>query len=122
MDELFLKFGGVFHLLLIAFHLFFWKLFNWKKELKRVSHINRGAMQVMNIKLIFVFLLFGFLSFFYFDELLNTQLGNVLLIAISAFWLFRAVEQLIFFKPSSKSIGLMLFFFIGFVLYFIPLV
>jgi len=29
--------GGIFNLLFAVFHLFFWKLFNWKDELKSIK-------------------------------------------------------------------------------------
>jgi len=50
--------GGIFNLLFAVFHLFFWKLFNWKYELKSISFVNRNIMQVLNLCLAFVFVIF----------------------------------------------------------------
>ncbi len=56
--ELLIKLGGIYYIILIVFHLLFWRIFNWQEDLRSVSFINRSTMQVMNIFLIFVFLFF----------------------------------------------------------------
>ena len=122
MNENLIKIGGYYHIAFLIFHIMFWKLFDWKKDLKSLSYINRAVMQILNIKLIYVFLVFSFISIFYTKELLTTELGFVLIVSIMLFWLFRTIEQLIFFDiKNSKSIILTFLFIVGFGLYLLPI-
>jgi len=104
-----------------AFHLAFWKLFDWKRELPKLKAVNRGVMQVLNLRLTYVFFVIAFISFFYADELLTTSLGKVVLAATSLFALMRAVEQLIFWKIDKIGAIFFVLFLIGASLYAIPL-
>lgn len=114
--------GGFFHFGFAVFHLFFWKLFNWKKDLASLTHINRAVMQILNLCLTFVFFVAAYISIFHSHELVTTNLGNVILVSISAFWLLRLIEQIIFFGLKKRlSIILTVLFFAGFVIYLLPL-
>ena len=113
--------GGIFNLLFAVFHLFFWKLFNWKDELKSISFINRNIMQVLNLCLAFVFIIFSYISIFHTDEMLNTELGLSLTLCISVFWFLRSLEQVVFFKLKTAISWILLFLYIiGTLLYSIP--
>ena len=121
MNELLVILGGVYTVFLILFHLLFWRIFKWPETLVSLSYINRSTIQVLNISITFVFFIFAYLSFVHTDELLNTQLGRSLLSLIACLWLFRAVQQVIFYKPKHKaSLGLTFYFLLGAVLYGIP--
>ena len=114
--------GGIFHLGFAVFHLFFWRLFNWKKDLASLTYINRAVMQILNLCLTFVFFVAAYISIFHSRELVATSLGNVILVSISAFWLLRFIEQIIFFGLKKRlSITLTVLFFAGFVIYLFPL-
>lgn len=97
------KLGGVANLGWLVFHCFFWRLFNWKSQLKRLSEVNSGVMQVLNLCLSFVFLLFAAISLLHADELLNPGLGRSLLAGIGIFWILRLIEQPVFFGFSRIS-------------------
>ncbi len=56
--------GGVYNLLLALSHMGFWRLFRWKEELPKMSFINRGVIQLLNIHLTIVFLVGAFIAFF----------------------------------------------------------
>jgi len=121
-NEIILTIGGAYVVALIIFHLFFWKLFSWKKDLKRITPINRATMQVMNIALIFIFLIFAYISFFYIDELLTTSLGKTLLLLIGLLWLFRSLLQIIFYGLKNKtSLLFFVYFLLGGIIYLYPL-
>jgi len=49
---------GILNVALVVFHLALWRLFRWGTELGKVSPINRGVMQVLNLCLMFVFLVY----------------------------------------------------------------
>jgi len=113
--------GGFFHFGFVVFHLFFWKIFKWKKDLKSLLPVNRAVMQIMNICLIFMFFLIGSISLFHSNELLTENLGRVFLISVSGFWFLRLILQFIYFGlRKSLSVILSILFLIGSVIYIIP--
>lgn len=121
-NESILFFGGLYNLILTVFHLCFWRLFHWRKDLASLSLINRSVMQILNLCLTFVFIIFAYLSFFHTTELLSTSLGSSLLIMMAIFWLLRAIEQVYFFGLKSHiSKGFFVFFLLGTVIYTLPL-
>ena len=113
--------GGIYCLIFAIFHLAFWKLFDWKNELPKLKSVNRGVMQVLNLRLTYVFLVVAFISFFFADDLINTRLGNVILGSVSIFAVMRAVEQLIFWKIEKIGIAFFFIFLIGAGIFAIPL-
>jgi len=122
MGEILLAIGTTYSIGFVIFHIMFWKIFHWKTDLRSITRINRGIMQVMNLRLIYVFLFFAYVSSFQQKALLSTPLGKIILFFISIFWFMRAVEQIIFFdRKNSVSIVLTVVFAIGGFLYLIPI-
>ncbi len=120
-SEVWIVIGGIYHLLLIVFHLMFWKIFDWRRDLASLGFLNRQIMQVLNLCLIFVFVIFAYVSFEHSAELLSTGLGQALLLLIAVFWFARAIEQVIFFRLRRLlSIGFLLAFVLGGLLYLYP--
>lgn len=113
--------GGIYCLIFAVFHLAFWKLFDWKNDLPKLKSVNRGVMQVLNLRLTYVFIVVAFLSFFFAEDLINTKLGNVILGAVSIFAVMRAIEQLIFWKIEKIGIAFFFIFLIGAGIFAIPL-
>ena len=123
MNSTLLKIGGIYNFCFLVFHIFFWKIFRWNADLRSLTETNRGIMQVLNLRLIYVFLVFGAISFMYSSILLTTELGKFIVLSISVFWFLRAIEQLIFFPLDNPfSIGLTVVCIIGGMLYLIPLI
>ncbi len=75
--------GGIFNLGFAVFHLLFWRLFDWKKDLASLTALNRSVMQILNLCLTFLLLVMGYISLFLRRELLSTELGKTLLIAMA---------------------------------------
>ena len=123
MKELLIIGGGVYTILLIVFHLLFWRLFNWPQTLIALNDVNKATIQVLNISITFIFGIFAYISFVHTRDLLNTHLGRTLLVLISALWLFRAMQQILFYKLKHKiSVGLALYFMVGSILYGAPVI
>ncbi len=121
INEYLLYAAGALNIVVAVFHLLFWKLFHWKTELKKTSSLNSAVMQVMNLRLIYLFLLTAFLCFFYTRDLVETRVGNAMLIGFSFLWLGRLVEQFIFFKLNHWIGYAVTFLFIaGTVLFALP--
>ncbi len=94
--------GGFYCLAFAIFHLAFWKIFDWKTDLPKLNDTNRGVMQVLNLRLTYIFLAFAFISIFFNSDLLTTDVGKTILAMISLFWLMRAIEQPIFWQFSDR--------------------
>lgn len=119
--ELLIKAGGIYNIVLVIFHLLFWRIFNWKEDLRSLSFLNRAIMQVLNLSLTFAFVIFSYISLVHTKELISTSLGQSLLGLIALFWLARSVEQVVFFKLKNwRSIAFLVFFLVGTVLYAVP--
>lgn len=115
--------GGILWLAVFVFHVLFWKLFKWKQELIKLSDVNKAVIQVLNLCLMWVFLIFAYVSIFHADELLTTGLGKSVLIGMVLFGIFRSVEQVIFFNLKDIRSKFVLFVaMIGTAIYAIPLV
>lgn len=122
-NETLIYIGGIYNILLIIFHLSFWRIFKWEKELKRMNFLNGNVYQILNISLTFVFVIFAYLSFFYNNELISTPLGNITLKLIAFFWFFRALQQIYFFGIKNWiSIGFTIFFLVGSIIYIYPVI
>jgi len=121
--ETLIKAGGLYNIILIVFHLLFWRIFNWKDDLPSLSFLNRAIMPVLNLSLTFVFVIFAYISLVHSNELLSTSLGRSLLMLIAVFWFARAMMQVVYFKLQHwGSLAFLLFFLAGAVLYGIPAV
>ncbi|MBM9499968.1 hypothetical protein JWG44_06855 [Leptospira sp. 201903071] len=120
--EDFLILGAVHSVGFAVFHLYFWKLFRWKEDLKRVSFANRAILQIANLRLIYVFIFMAVISFFFRTDLVHSRMGTWILIGFSLFWWGRLVEQFIFLRVNQAMVHfLSVLFFLGGVLYLIPL-
>ncbi len=101
---LLVKVGGYASIGWLIFHLLFWQLFDWRAELRRLSHLNSGVMQVLNLCLSFVFLLFAIVSLRHTNELITTGIGRTIALGIGAFWFFRFLLQPLFWGTSLTSV------------------
>ncbi|MGQ0835157.1 MAG: hypothetical protein ACT4O5_09605 [Gammaproteobacteria bacterium] len=110
--------AGLFNLAFAIFHLFFWRLFDWQKELPRLGISNRGIMQVLNLCMTYVFAVTASVLFLFPNEVAGTELGRFLLIAIAGFWLARAIFQPMFFGLQHPlSVVLLGVFILGTILH-----
>ena len=116
-----IKAGVIYNLALVVFNLLFWKLFNWQDELRSLSVLNRATMQVMNLSLVVVFVMFAYLSLVHTDQLYSTTLGRALLLSIAVFFMLRAALQVVFFRLQHWiSYAFLVYFIAGGLLYGIP--
>lgn len=114
---------GIYNLAFAVFHISFWKIFKWKDDLKKISIGNRAIIQILNIRLIYIFLLMAFVYIFYPDQLIETKMGFVLLIGFLVFWIGRTIEQFIFLRVKSKMVTILtIVFFVGIIIHLLPIV
>lgn len=100
MTESHLTITGIILITLALAHPILPKYFNWSKELQQISLINRQIMYVHTFFIAFMLFLMGLLCLTSSSELINTKLGNRVLLGLSIFWTTRLVIQ--FFGYSSK--------------------
>jgi hypothetical protein len=106
--------AGVFNLALAAFHLSFWRLFNWPDSLAESGALNRGVTQILNLAITYLFILCALVCFLFPAELTATSLGRFWLIAMAGFWLARALIQPVFFGlRHALSLALFCAFIVG---------
>lgn len=103
---------GGYNLLFALFHLAFWRLFGWRQQLVKLHPANRAIMQILNLRLIYVFLLFGAVYLVFPGQLAGTALGRFLMAGITLFWLGRLVEQFIFLRMRAWQVHLLTLIFV----------
>lgn len=95
-----LKVTGVLLILLGIFHAFFPGYFEWKKELKPLSLINRQMMYVHTFFIGFTVALMGLLCLMMPQELIETKLGRYIAAGLCAFWLTRCLIQFFYYSSA----------------------
>jgi hypothetical protein len=104
-----------------VFHMLFWKLFDWPNELQKTGAVTRAITQILNLRLIYVFLAVGVICLAYPHEMRTTPVGRALLIGMSCFWAGRLAEQFIFMRVNKKSVHVLsVLFFAGMLLFLLP--
>lgn len=113
--------GGIYNLFFVFFHCGFWKMFNWGTELEKVDFTNKWVMQILNVQIIYYFIVTAVICFVFRKELLTTKIGKWFLLGTAGFWFIRAFQQFVFWELGAVStiIGV-LFFLLGSVLFFVP--
>lgn len=97
--ELHLKIAGIILVVLAFIHICFPKYFNWEKELKPLSLINRQMIYVHTFFIALVIFLMGLLCFFYAPDITNTRLGKKLSFGLFIFWAIRLLFQFFVYSP-----------------------
>lgn len=88
-------------LIALAFvHIIFPKYFNWNKELKSLSLINRQMMTVHTFFIAFMVFLMGLLCLTSSNELIETNLGKKISLGLGIFWTVRLFIQLFVYSPD----------------------
>jgi hypothetical protein len=106
-----------------AFHLAFWRLFGWKRELVKVGLPTRAIVQILNLRLVYVFAGVGTLCLLFPQELRGTPLGRAVLWFMLLFWVGRTIEQFVFLRVNRPLVhALTALFVLGAVLFALPLI
>jgi hypothetical protein len=97
--EIHFKITGVLLIALALVHIFFPKYFNWDKELKYLSLINRQMMTIHTFFIALTVLLMGLVCLTSSVELIETNLGKKISLGFGVFWTVRLFIQ--FFGYST---------------------
>lgn len=113
---------GLHSLGFALFHLAFWKLFDWPQALRRTNAATRAVTQILNLRLVYVFLGVAALCFLLPQDLLGTRLGRAFLAGMSLFWVGRTIEQFVFLRVNHPLVhALTALFVLGAALFALPL-
>jgi hypothetical protein len=91
--EIHFKIIGILLIALALVHIIFPKYFNWDKELKHLSLINRQMMTVHTFFIALTVFLMGLLCFTSSFELVSTSLGKKICFGLGIFWTIRLFIQ-----------------------------
>lgn len=121
--------GGSLSLLMAIFHTQFFKIFRWKIDFRKISETNKKIFYTIHVALFLLFFGVSYISFVYAVPLSNSiGLAFGINLIFSLLWLWRAIWQIIYFKPDKKSkflimhFILIIIFFILFISYALPIV
>ena len=124
--EFLIQLGGIFHFICGLSHIIFPRMFKWKEHLSGLSKkdlkVIKENLYVSNICIMLFWFILAYIPFFFPHEILTTPIGKTLLTAIVIKWIIRIfILHPIFSNIKEKlSILRVVFFFIGFLLFFIP--
>jgi len=101
MIRMHLQIVGLLLLVLGAAHSVLPRYFGWKRELAHVSQLTRQVFEVHNFFIGLLVVLFGLLSVFLPDALLEpTPLSRAVLAGMLLFWFVRLVFQFAVYDPA----------------------
>lgn len=99
--ELHLRIAGAMQITLALLHFDFARRFRWREELARLSLLNRQVFYVHAFFICLVLVLFGSLSLFAPEALLEpSRLARLVLGGIAGFWLLRLFCQWFVYDAS----------------------
>jgi hypothetical protein len=98
--EVHIKIIGILLILLASIHPFFPRYFNWKNDLRTISDINRQMLYVHTFFIAIVVCLIGILCLTSSYQLLNTDLGKRICMALGLFWVLRLFFQLFVYSST----------------------
>ncbi len=105
-----------------AFHLAFWRLFDWPRSLAGTTRPNRAILQIANLQLVWVFVAVGLACLLYPDEMTTTGPGRALLAGMALFWTIRFVAQLVWLRINHPLVHVLTALFVlGVALFGMPL-
>lgn len=95
---------GLHSLLLGLFHLAFWRLFDWPRSLQSTTPANRAIIQILNLRLAWVFFAVAAACLLLPEETTGTLLGRGLLGFMCLFWIGRTFEQFVFLRINRTMV------------------
>jgi hypothetical protein len=98
--------GGLLMLLVGAVHVFFPRIFGWPEAFARLRAVDAKVFYTLHVALMLLAAVLGYVSLRYAEELARGEgLGGALTVMLAAFWLWRLVWQLAYFRPSRLQLA-----------------
>lgn len=115
--------GGILTILMALFHTLFQRLFRWEGEFRKLTATNRKIFFTIHLALLLLFFEAGIFTLVYARQLsLCTGISFGINLMLSVFWLWRTIWQIIYFKGKVLHYVLIVYFFLLFAAYFMPVI
>ena len=98
--EIHYKISGIILIILAFTHITFPKYFNWNKELRTLSLVNRQMMTVHTFFIGLTVFLMGLLCLSSSHELIETPFGKKISLGLGIFWTIRLFIQFFGYSPT----------------------
>lgn len=122
MNKRLLFAGGLVTIALALFKVAMPYLFHWKEAMGSSESHMWATVYSENLAISLLLMFFAYISIFRGQELLETGLGNSLLLAIGSLWILRTVAEIVLFKVEVDGAWWRIVLFLGLTLpYLIPL-
>ena len=97
-----LRIAGVCMAALVVFNFFVPQYLGWRRELARVSLVNRQIFEVHAIFIVLILAMFALLLLTASDALLEpSRLSRLVLGGLTTFWAMRLLAQWFYYSPST---------------------
>ena len=97
--------GGILMLVVGIAHVFFYRIFGWRQAFAKIRVLDAKVFYTIHVALMMLGLAFAYLSLSYPEELSRgAGLGGSITPLLAAFWLWRLVWQLIYFRPRRLAL------------------
>ena len=98
--------AGILWLVVGIAHLFFHRVFNWRQVFAKVRPLDAKVFNTIHVALLLLGLVLAYVSLRFPDELASDRgLGGTLTPVLAAFWLWRLVWQLTYFRPRRLGLS-----------------
>lgn len=124
----FLRIGGVFHLLCAVTHIFFPAMFRWNDRLRPLAGedlvVIDANLRIMNICLLVMWVMLAYIPLFHSRDMLEKGIGRSILFFIVMFWLIRifVLQPMYGGYGSAEVVVAMIVFTAGMLMFALPLV
>jgi hypothetical protein len=98
--------GGILMLIVGIAHTLFYRIFGWRQAFARLRVLDGKVFYTLHVALMLLGLLLAYVSLRHSDELGRAAgLGGTITVLLAAFWLWRLVWQLVYFRPRRLEVG-----------------
>jgi hypothetical protein len=94
MYRLLMILGGLVNIYCAIFHIAFWKLFNWGIELAKLSAVNHGTMEALDIAVIYTLFYAAGVSLYFAWARPRGPFAAGALLFIAGFYIVRAADEI----------------------------
>lgn len=98
MNRIFLLTGGLLNLGLALFKIAMPYIFQWREAMGSSATSMWSTLFAENLAVSLLILFFAFMSIFQWQELLKTGLGKIVMLAITALFVYRAAAEVLLYK------------------------
>ena len=103
MNKVLLLIGGIINLVFALFHVALGQALGGQDVSGCLSLDNRATVYTLNFSVAFTCLTFAYLSLFHRKVMLGMPIGTAILAVIGAFWVLRAINQVVFYGLSASD-------------------